>query len=251
MAQNNNSKYIDRCLGSIIKQDYDNIEILFIDDFSTDDSLKIANKFKKKIRIITKTTPKRIAASRNQAENIYTCFRKSRGKIIFLIDSDDYFKEKKISCVVNEFKKKKANIIFDLPTLKSQSLDKNKKFSNSLLKNYWSYIPPTSCIAIKREAFLKIYEYIYFEKYPSIWLDFRIGIISKYILEEYNIINKNLTYYWQSQNNISSKNRYLTINWWKRRMEAHEFVRYLLTKNKIKYEKNFDYLITKIINLLI
>ena len=39
----NNSKYLNRCLHSLYQQTFKNFEIIFIDDSSTDNSLKIAN----------------------------------------------------------------------------------------------------------------------------------------------------------------------------------------------------------------
>ena len=42
--------------------------------------------------------------------------------------------------------------------------------------------------------------------FTNIWLDLRILIYSKY-LHSYNVINENLTYYRQTDDNISSKFR--------------------------------------------
>ena len=47
----NKSQYIERCLNSLIEQTYKNIEIIFCDNNSTDNSIEIASKFKK-IKII-------------------------------------------------------------------------------------------------------------------------------------------------------------------------------------------------------
>ena len=44
----NNGKYIDKCIKSLITQSYRNIEIIFVDDNSNDNSLTIAKKYKKK-----------------------------------------------------------------------------------------------------------------------------------------------------------------------------------------------------------
>ena len=43
----NNSKYIERCINSLKEQSYKNIEIIFVDDRSTDNSISVIKKFKK------------------------------------------------------------------------------------------------------------------------------------------------------------------------------------------------------------
>ena len=48
----------------------------------------------------------------------YEGFIKSKGKYIFFLDSDDYFKINKIKKVVNAFDKYFSNVVFDLPILK-------------------------------------------------------------------------------------------------------------------------------------
>ena len=44
----NKGNYLNACLNSIIKQNIKNIEVILIDDNSTDNSRKIFKKFKKK-----------------------------------------------------------------------------------------------------------------------------------------------------------------------------------------------------------
>ena len=54
IANYNNEKYLEECLNSILNQTYKNIEIIVIDDNSSDNSSKIINKFKNKIIIANK-----------------------------------------------------------------------------------------------------------------------------------------------------------------------------------------------------
>ncbi|TKZ29207.1 glycosyltransferase family 2 protein, partial [Brachyspira catarrhinii] len=44
----NSERYISRCLNSLINQTYKNLEIIIIDDYSTDNSCKIIEEFQKK-----------------------------------------------------------------------------------------------------------------------------------------------------------------------------------------------------------
>ena len=44
----NVEKYLDRCIDSLIKQTYKNIEVILIDDGSTDTSLDLCNQWREK-----------------------------------------------------------------------------------------------------------------------------------------------------------------------------------------------------------
>jgi glycosyltransferase involved in cell wall biosynthesis len=251
IANYNNAKYINRCVNSVINQTYKKLEIIFIDDKSTDDSLKVIKKHLKKIKLIKKSNKFGVGCF-DQIATYYEGFKKSDGKIIFLLDSDDYFKKNKISIFMNEYNKdKKINILYDLPIKKftKKNIIINKK--KNLIYNYWPYFSPTSCISIRRNKFKSIFSLVNLKSYSDIWLDFRIGIVSCHIFNQYNFIEKNLTFYRQGENNISSGFKHMSINWWKRRMQAHHYVKFFFLKNKIIYKKNLDYYATYLINFFI
>lgn len=82
----NDEKYIGRCIDSILKNNYDNIEILVINDGSTDNSKKICEKYQKitnKIRLINKANSG-VCDTRNLLIKEFT------GDYAIFIDSDDY-----------------------------------------------------------------------------------------------------------------------------------------------------------------
>ena len=145
-------------------------------------------------------------------------------------------------------KKKKIDVIYDLPIYKIKKKYTFKKNKKRFIKNFWPYIPPQSCISIRREAFLKILNKINFKKFPDIWMDFRLAIYLIYITKSFFILEENLTFYRQSLNTVSSKFKFLSISWWERRKQAHNYVKYFLVKNKIDYKKNLDYFLTLFIN---
>lgn len=81
----NVEQYLDDCINSIINQTYKKIEIILIDDGSTDNSRLICNKFYKldsRIKIITKENGG-LSSARNSG--ILEC----TGEYIFFVDSDD------------------------------------------------------------------------------------------------------------------------------------------------------------------
>lgn len=83
----NVEKYIDECILSAINQTLDDIEIIAIDDKSTDSSLDILNKYKEKydfVRVIASEKNMGLSATRNIG------IRNAKGEYIYFLDSDDY-----------------------------------------------------------------------------------------------------------------------------------------------------------------
>ena len=120
----NNAKFIKKCINSLISQNYPFIEIIFLDDGSTDDSLKKIKLFKNKVKIIKKKQSKLGAGYYDQIQSFKDCLKASNGKIVFLLDSDDYFSKSKVSTVVKIFKEEKLNVVCDLPILKYKKSEK-------------------------------------------------------------------------------------------------------------------------------
>ncbi|MBR4837227.1 MAG: glycosyltransferase family 2 protein [Bacteroidales bacterium] len=83
----NVSKYLRRCLDTVINQSFPNIEIILIDDKSTDDSLSIIHEYEHKderIRVIAHDKNYGVARARNSGMKI------ASGKYASFIDPDDY-----------------------------------------------------------------------------------------------------------------------------------------------------------------
>lgn len=78
--------YLDRCVTSLIKQTYKDIEIILVDDGSTDSSSQICDKYKaadNRIQVIHKKNGG-LSDARNKGLQI------ASGEYIFFVDSDDY-----------------------------------------------------------------------------------------------------------------------------------------------------------------
>ena len=247
IANYNSANFIDQCLNSINSQSNKNFEVIFFDDNSSDNSLEKIKKFEN-IKIIEnkKRTP---YGSLNQINAYKSAFKKSTGEILMFLDSDDYFEKNKVEKVVSYFQNNSdKNILFDLPIIVKDKKFFKKKNSSKLLKTYWPYIHPQSCISIKRKIADKMFKLIEYQKYNDVWMDFRICSYSKYILNEYNSINENLTYYRQTDTNISSGFRKYSLNWWRRRKEAHSYLFNFAKDNNFKVSKNLDFIVTKFMN---
>ena len=83
----NTEEYLAQCLNSLVRQTLDDIEILVVDDGSTDGSLKIAKEFEaanpSKIRVLAKENGGQ-ASARNMA------LKHATGKYLGFVDSDDW-----------------------------------------------------------------------------------------------------------------------------------------------------------------
>ena len=132
--------YLDKCLESVINQTYKNIEIILINDGSTDDSLSILEKYKKvdkRVKVINKKNGG-VSSARNAGLDI------CKGKYITFIDSDDYVDTDYVEILYKKAKKYDVDIVFsnaievfkngntknDKKIIKDILLDKEKTYKN-------------------------------------------------------------------------------------------------------------------------
>tara|TARA_Y200000002_G_C22615829_1_gene635954 strand:+ start:325 stop:1092 length:768 start_codon:yes stop_codon:yes gene_type:complete len=249
IANFNNAKYIQDCINSLKSQTYDNIEIIFFDDNSKDNSIEIIEKFEN-IKIIRNNIQTNFG-SLNQINAFKKAIELSSGELIFFLDSDDFFHKNKIEKITNLFLNDRDKmIVFDFPIILKNEMKIKSKKKNNFFKTYWGYIHPTSCITIRKKFTDEVFNSIQNENFTNIWLDLRILLFSKYI-NRYDVINENLTYYRQTEENVSSKFKKFSKSWWRRRNEAHDYFLSFMRKNNIKFKKNLDYYLTKIVNIFI
>ena len=82
----NEEKYILECINSVINQTYKNLEIIIVDDKSTDNSLKILEQIKDdRIKTIKLDKNSGVAHARNKGVEVST------GDYICFLDSDDFW----------------------------------------------------------------------------------------------------------------------------------------------------------------
>ena len=87
IAVYNTERYLEKCLDSVMSQDYENIELVLVDDGSTDKSLEIMegyrNRYPDRITVLRKENGGQ-ASARNLA------LGKITGRYLTFMDSDDY-----------------------------------------------------------------------------------------------------------------------------------------------------------------
>ena len=83
----NESLRIRKCIDSLLKQTYKDIEILVIDDGSTDNTVSILNEYNDdRLKVISKTN-----GGQGSARNLG--IKKANGEYLMFVDSDDYVSE--------------------------------------------------------------------------------------------------------------------------------------------------------------
>lgn len=104
----NVEKYLNECVDSLLKQTYKNIEIILVDDGSTDSSGNICDEYLEKYPDIIKVVHKRnegLGYARNSGLEI------AGGHYVTFVDSDDYADEDLVEVLVSAAENKKADVV--------------------------------------------------------------------------------------------------------------------------------------------
>ena len=120
----NVEKYLRECLDSCINQTFENIEIICVDDCSTDDSYKILEEYQQKdsrIRIFQQEENKKQGAARNRGLDVAT------GEYVWFVDSDDYIDTKACQILYDAIKKFDVDMLC-FSAIQLSEEDKKHKF---------------------------------------------------------------------------------------------------------------------------
>ena len=125
----NGEKYLNKCLDSICNQTLIDIEIICIDDGSTDNTLSILEKYSSKdqrIKIIS-TENNGQGAARNLALN------QAKGEYIAFVDADDWIDNDALELLYNDAKSKNLDLLFYQMV---NYMDYSKKYIETDLYNH-------------------------------------------------------------------------------------------------------------------
>lgn len=135
----NSEKTIKRCIDSLLKQTYNDIEIIIIDDGSTDKSNNIIRTYKlksKNIRVIEQSN-QGVSIARNRG------LSEATGDYIMFVDSDDCLDREACYKLIDEMDEDIDLIIFGLNIYQNGILLRTPHLENGICKldelqdNYW------------------------------------------------------------------------------------------------------------------
>lgn len=226
----NVEQYLAKCINSIISQTYDNIEIILVDDGSTDMCPLICDNYAKideRIIVIHKANGG-LSDARNAGIEL------ASGDYITLIDSDDYIAKDYIETLRNFIKKNNADIsICDFATFNDKGFIKLANKSSFYSKVYTAE-QALECALLGRpflfSAWGKMYKKHLFNeiRYPKDKIFEDLGTTYKLFdkCKVITFINVKLYYYYIRNNSISySRFSYKKMDMLYFAKELNEFIR--------------------------
>lgn len=100
----NVEKYLERCINSLLDQTYSNLEIILVDDGSTDRSGQICDQYKNRDNfVVIHKENAGLGMARNTGLDVAT------GKYIIFVDSDDYIDDDMIQSLYEEIQRTGAD----------------------------------------------------------------------------------------------------------------------------------------------
>ena len=201
----NVEKYLPKCLDSVINQTLKEIEIICVDDGSTDNSINVLEKYSKideRIKILRQTN-KKAGAARNLG------IHNAIGKYIFFMDSDDWIDNNCLEKLYIKISEEKSDIcIYGMLRYdnETQKVTPNNYFDTSCYKkrphNVCTYKDIKNAIFRRFGPVCKLYKKSIFSEYDAF---FQTGLIIgedvlthiKCILlaKKISILDENLYYY--------------------------------------------------------
>ncbi|EKY29021.1 glycosyltransferase family 2 protein [Clostridium celatum] len=127
----NVEKYLKRCVDSILNQEMKEIEVILVNDGSTDSSASICDEYVRRdsrIKVIHKKNS-RVAAARNDG------IRLASGKYISFIDSDDWIESNMYKSMYE--KAEEFNVDFIMCDFSKKGVDKSYNVSQPISSGFY------------------------------------------------------------------------------------------------------------------
>lgn len=182
----NNECYLSKAITSAIDQvqDFENYEVIVVDDGSSDSSVSIIKSFGDRIKPIF-LSHGLLNSNFNQQRALKSGLSEALGDIIFLMDGDDIFYPNKVSEVCNYFDDPAVVLVqhaLDMIDDYGKKLNKVfKAFPDSKLdydlyykSNKVNYYQPTSALAFRRSYLKSQLVHLNVDEHVNTWLDVRL-----------------------------------------------------------------------------
>lgn len=109
----NTSSYLARCIDSIFEQDLKDVELIFIDDYSADNSFEVLNqclKGRESENLTIVKNPKNLGSGETRNKGISL----AKGDYVIFVDSDDYVTSDYFQVLKNAIESRPDIVVFDM-----------------------------------------------------------------------------------------------------------------------------------------
>ena len=223
----NTAKYLQRCLDSVCNQTYSNIEVLCIDDGSSDNSLQILNEYANKdsrIKVYTQ-----INSGASVARNVGLAH--ARGEWVTGVDSDDFLDSDACEYVVSHIVDEADVVTFEIK-IQWEGVERDigvEKFYNRRLKGLFK-VTPAFIIDKPVEFCSKFWRRSFLDKHTCRFPD-GVSYEDWYFYWAYMPLVSNIVYLPESKYNYVRRvesNTSVTMKKWSRAMDYMYLIRKLL-----------------------
>lgn len=234
----NTEKYLTECLDSLINQTYKDLELIIINDGSTDNSMNIIKKYQKKYDNI------KVFEQENSGQSVArnVGLKYATGDYIMFVDSDDYIELDMVEKMLLPFKKSKnLDLTFcDYYLKNNDELVKDYIIKHNDISEKKALIlsAPSPCLKVFKKSFLKNFsfpEHIIYEDLAAMPV----------LLTSANRIHhvKEHLYYYRQHGDSTTRNTKFNI----KKMDILKASQVLLDRYKDtgneEYKQEIDYLI--------
>ncbi len=234
----NCKKYLPTSLGSVRQQTYKNLEVIIVDDCSTDGSGEFCDEYCKqdeRFRVIHHEKNTGVSGPRN------TGLREAKGEYIFFLDSDDYIHERaieklveaveKTGCELAVFDNARTNLLIEDTHRSLQNLEPQLIPAEQMVFEMLSLVELKWCVVWNKLYKRSLIDGIFFNDYYSIQdQDFNIRVYKK--IEKAAFVPEALYWYFGNPNSLQRNSSYKAKRFYLNTMYRFRMLNYLSKRDK-------------------
>lgn len=119
----NYARYVGLAIESALDQGYPGLDVVVVNDGSTDDSLAVIQRYAGRVRVIDKP-------NEGMIPTFNRCFAESTGDVVIFLDADDLLEPGALAQVAAEWRPQCTKVQYDLKIIDGDGIDTGRRFCN-------------------------------------------------------------------------------------------------------------------------
>lgn len=200
---------ITRCITSLLRQTWNDVELIFIDDGSTDNSLKVLKKLSssKDNIIIIHQKNMGVSGARNRG------LEAANGKYVTFVDADDFIEDDYLKVLVETMQQQKTDLVIDPLFFKSVTDEKRSRrphnYDMATLKEDFPYLFSKYCFHNVCGKLYKTHfaKRIVFHNNITVGEDLLYNLEYLKLINSITVVNENGYTYVENENSVTHSYR--------------------------------------------